>query len=160
MLQLCLFNQPQTCSSFSFVLLKHDVTSTNVVSAWNSRISLAREQLAHGTSGWLLHLLQPQAQVHSWLNIKGIFIFRKQQCLVSKPPDMHSSESMMDLLFSGLQTIIILPGKEKWRTASTTRWHEVPWHIPIISFILLCSGLSSRNFSHTSCWRKAKPGTR
>lgn len=70
-------NQPQTCSSleffllFSFVLLKHGVMASNIVQAWNSRNSLARWQLAHGTSSRCCACWSHLIQIHSALSIKG-----------------------------------------------------------------------------------------
>lgn len=34
---------------------------------------------------------------------------------------MQNDESVMAFLFSELQRIIVLPGKERWRTVSSTR---------------------------------------
>lgn len=69
-------NQPQTCSSsdffllFSFVLLKHGVTASNIVPAWNSRNSLARWQLAHGMPSRFCACWSCLIQIHRWLSIK------------------------------------------------------------------------------------------
>lgn len=56
---------------FSFLLLKHGVMASNIAPAWNSRNSLVRQHLVHGTSSRCYACWSHLMQIHSWLCVKG-----------------------------------------------------------------------------------------
>lgn len=154
-------NQPQKCSSLEF-LFSFPFFSSRECLLIQSQPGIQESAQQEAVGIWhlqqVLCLLKPLSANSQLAQYEETFC--KKQCLIDRSPCMQSGENMMAVLSSGLQRIIILPWKERWRTVSTTRLHGVLWHIPTISFSLLCSNFSSRNFSQDSCWSKTKHGNR